>query len=417
VTRRANRLVELACRHALGLLMAALLIAAVCYSIFNLYYAPSYAIGDWLINYSQGFVRRGLSGEVILLLGHALHLPLPWTALLIEIPAYAAFLAGVYRLAAPLRRDVLWYCLLFSPASLPFMILNSPNGCRKEVLLFAALAGVLLMVRRGLDGVALSLTVTAILAVLVLSHDALFCCFPYFVAAVALKTGGVRKLARVFALPLVTTGALMNLVRTHPGNMALAQGICRSVGGRWITVDDTRDLCAGAIRHISWTVQQSRSEELRNIHYWPLFLCTGLLSLIPFVAAVVRLYRRDTQRRAVQIISWTAVLCAALSSVLFYLTIDWGRWIHMQLICMLLVTLFAANSAPSFLPPPSGAAHHASPGTLLRIAAILYCTCWTLPVYGGYNLRFGYFDVARFFHHEIPFLRSIDAAHTIDRGW
>jgi hypothetical protein len=425
LNRAAARVSHIASRHLLGLLIAALLVTAILYSVYDLCFAPSYAIGDWLINYSQGFVRRGLSGQFILLLGRALHLPLPWTAVLVQIPLYALFLYGAYKLAAPLRRDALWYALLLSPATLPFMILNPANGCRKEVLLFAALAAFILLLQRGRNAqrspnsIALSLLLAALVAVMVLSHDALFCCLPFFFAAIALATRDLKLALKISAAPALLALALIDITAHHPGDLHTAIGICRSVGGRWIAVDDTRDLCAGAIRHISWTLAHSRREELQSLHDWPLFLLLALLSAAPFVVALARLRRQDHLRFESTVLASTAILCALLSVPLFYLTIDWGRWIHMQAICLLLVVLLAAQRAPSFHPQP-----HAQPTTAgkpwrapLLIAVFLYCTCWTLPVYGGLSVRFGYLDVARFFRHEIPHLHRIDAWHTIDRGW
>ncbi|HEY4010452.1 MAG TPA: hypothetical protein VGM11_09905 [Acidobacteriaceae bacterium] len=418
LNRAASRASEFASRYTLGTLMIVLLVTVIFYSVFDLCFAPSYLIGDWLINYTQGFVRRGLMGQIILLLGHALHIPLPWMAVIIQIAIYSVFLYGVYRLAAPLRRNLLWYCLLLSPATLPFMILNPGNGCRKEVLLFAALPSVILLTRRGLSALALSLSIGALFAVMMLSHGAMFCCLPYFFAAIAVVTRDLKYMAKVSVGPFALAGLMINLARLYPGNMAVAMGICRSVGGRWINIDDTRDLCAGAIRHLSWTVEHSRSEELQNLHFWPLYAVLAILSFAPHIIALVRMYRRDHLHFEVKVIASAAVLCALTSAPLFYLTIDWGRWIHMQAVCLLVVILAAAHRAGSFQPSSGTARSVRIPRrALLVILAFLYCTCWTLPIYGGFPVRRGYLEVPLFFRHEFRFLHRIHAWQTIDRGW
>lgn len=419
LSRGAGRLTSFASRNSLIILMIVLAFAAVSYTVFDLCFAPAYPIGDWLINYSQGFVRRGLTGQFILLVGHALHMPLPWTAVIFQISIYLAFLYGVYRLAAPLRRDVLWYGLLFSPATLPFMILDAGNAFRKELLLFAALTAFIFLVRRGTQPLLLSLALVALFTIMVLSHDALFCCFLYFVAAVAVGAGDIKFAAKISAVPLVLAVLLIGLVSRYPGNEAMAMGICRSIGGKWITIDDTRDICSGAIKHLSWTVAHSRHEELQSLHYWPLYAFLAILSFAPLIAALVVLYRRDGLRFEVKVIASTAVLCALASAPLFYLTIDWGRWIHMQALCLLLLILMAAQRARGFQSDPNvkGIGEGRPWRGPLLVAVFLYCTCWTLPVYGGLPVRYGYIDVVRFFRGENRLLRRIDGWHTIDRAW
>ncbi len=419
LSRSAARLSEFASRYSLILLMVALTVAAIFYAVYDLCFAPAYPIADWLINYSAGFVRRGLSGEFILLAARATHIPPPWMAAIVQLSIYVAFLCGVYRLAAPLRRDVLWYCMMFSPAALAFMILDPMNGNRKELLLYAALTATIFLLRRGLSAISLSLSVAALLAILVLSHDALICCFPYFFAAIAIQTRSLKYASKVIAVPFLVSAFLVNLVRQHPGDDTVAMAVCKSVGGRWVAEDGTRDLCAGAIRHLGWTIAKSRQEELQNLSYWPLYTVLILLSFAPYVVALVVLYRRDRLRFEVKVIASIAVLCAFTTAPLFYLTIDWGRWIQMQIICLLLVILQAAQRAPGFQKtsnaPPFGAGKSWRPALL--VAAFLYCTCWTLPVLGMQEVRFGYGELPLYFHREFRLMRNIHAWQVIDRGW
>jgi hypothetical protein len=460
--RAGRRLLDLASRSSLLVLMLALALAAIFYTVYDLCFMPAYPIADWLINYSAGFVRRGLPGELILLAAHATHLPPPWLAAAAPVALYIASLFGVYRLAAPLRRDPLWYAMLFSPAALAFMILAALNGCRKEVLLLAALTATILFLRRRPSAVALSLLIAALFAVMVLSHDALYCCFLYFFAAVAIDTKSLKYAAKVMAAPFVLALLLIAIVARHPGDEAVAIAVCKSVGGRWQGVDGIRDLCSGSIGHIGWTLAKTRREELANLHFWPLYAVLAVLSFAPFIIALIVLYKRDGLRFEAKVIAWIAALCALLSLPLFYLTIDWGRWIHMQVLCLLLVILMAAHRAPGFQPvhpsadanpvesasatslrarraispaaaspkPPAAAsakplgAGSAKPlgagkwwRAPLLAAVVLYCAGWTLPVAGIQTLRFGYLELPLYFHRDFRLERQLHAWQTIDRGW
>lgn len=417
--RAARRLSELASRYALECLMFALLVAAVFYSLYDVCFAPAYTIADWLINYTQGFVRRGLPGEIILLVARTVHVAPSWVVVVVQIALYLVLLRVVYTLARPLRRNMLWYAMMFSPAALPFMILAPLNGVRKETLAPVALAMTIFLLRRRVSAVAISAILTLLLAALVLSHDALFCCFPYIFAAAAIAERSLRYAAKVVAAPYAIAALLIGLVTQHRGDMSVAMGVCKSVGGRWINADDYRNLCAGAIRHLGWTVTMSRQEELANLQYWPLYAGLLPLSLAPFVVALVLLYRTAGLRFEVRVIAWIAALCALLSAPLFYLTIDWGRWIQMQVLCLLLMILFAAQRARSFQPDPS--ARPIGEGrpwrSVLLATVFVYCTCWTLPVLGLQPVRLGYMELPLYFHRESQIVRHLHAWHTIDRGW
>jgi hypothetical protein len=419
LSKAGHRFLAFASRYSLTVLMIALASAATFYAGYDLCFAPAYPIGDWLVNYSHGFVRRGLPGELILLAAHTAHVPPAWIAAAVPVLIYVAFLFGVYRLAAPLRRDALWHAMLFSPAALAFGIISPMNALRKEVLLMAALTATIFLVRRGISAAVLSLVVTALVAVMALSHDALYCCFPYFFAAAAVGTGSLKYAAKVMALPSVVAALLIDIIQQHHGDEATAIAICRSVGGHWSGVDGTRDLCSGAIGRLRWTLAQCRQEELQNLHYWPLYALLAVLSFAPFIVALVVLYRRDGLRFEVKVISWIAALSAVTSLPLFYLTIDWGRWIQMQVVCLLLVILMAAQRARGFQPDanrkPLGAGKPWR-ATLLT-GVFLYCTCWTLPVLGLQAGRLGYIELPLSFHREFRLMRQIHGWQTIDRGW
>lgn len=84
-------------------------------------------------------------------------------------------------------------------------------------------------------------------------------------------------------------------------------------------------------------------------------------------------------------------LSLAGTIVLCCVAVDWGRWFHIQAICLLLMLLlidrkptpFAASTAPH---------QHATPRLrpLATAALLLYATSWTLPIYGGKSCLPGY---------------------------
>ncbi|MBA4284925.1 MAG: hypothetical protein C0434_05275 [Xanthomonadaceae bacterium] len=80
-------------------------------------------VGDWLINYAGGMVRRSLTGMAA-----------AWTGVL-QLLSLTALLVGLYRLARPPPLTLPLVVLLASPALLLLYIHNPHGGFRKEVLL------------------------------------------------------------------------------------------------------------------------------------------------------------------------------------------------------------------------------------------------------------------------------------------
>jgi hypothetical protein len=123
-----------------------------------LYWLPGDAFGtglnywaftDWLIDYSQGFIRRGLSGEMWRLVPAAIPpiefvAVLSWILILAVIIGYLRLLVRSWKILHPLTL----FGLLFLP-SLLFFYLHDHNGiARKEILGYLTVLLHLLIVER-----------------------------------------------------------------------------------------------------------------------------------------------------------------------------------------------------------------------------------------------------------------------------
>lgn len=388
--------------------------ASVGIGLFSMLYQPAYTVGDWLINYSDGFVRRGLPGQIFLTVAHLIHVPVPWVALGSAMLLYVVFLAGVYVLARPLRVNALWCALLFSPAALPFVVLNGlHDGYRKETLLFAALVVTIILLQRGISDAILRVYLLVAFAAIILSHEAMAICLPYFFAAVMLERRSLARSVRVTAPAFLLAAALVVLVGRHAGTMEAAQAICSSVGGQWPNLPPGTfpgmdwshyGLCSGSVAWLSVSLngfhQQmagARSHLLRS------FSLQAVLTALPLAFALWQMYRKDRLNREVRVMAVTASVCFLGSLALFYSTLDWGRWLHMQYVSLLLILLMTARHAPSFLRgmPVQRIGLFAKVG--VPLLTLVYCTCWSLPVTDLIPMRYGYIQTLRVTRHDVMY--------------
>ena len=94
--------------------------------------------GDWLINYSAGPVRRGLTGTIFLGISE-LGIPLLWLTYAAQVAIYAVIFALVLKLYKHTERSIFWLLILFSPAFLLFSFYDIQGGFRKEIIVFSVL--------------------------------------------------------------------------------------------------------------------------------------------------------------------------------------------------------------------------------------------------------------------------------------
>ena len=356
-----------------------------------------YIIGEWLINYSGGFVRRGLIGAVVLSLHHIIGVPLAWVVFTMQVATFLLFIVCVYHLTKGIRWSLWMWAVLLSPATLAFTVMDSYAGFRKEFLLFAALALVICIVDSGkLRDWQLSALLSLIAVGLVLSHEALVVGFPYFFAAVAIQKGSAAKAVKITCLPALLGGIALVAVTLHPGNLAITQAICSAVGGTLGPfMVPTDNICSGSIQWLQVSLSQARvmlAPTIRDYHLARLFSILAIPTFTPMIVLLVLFYRRDRLCREVITVVWCGLLALAGTSFLFYSALDWGRWVHIQAICLMLMVLMVDRRAEPVAPLRLALSRR-----VLRYAAIfavaIYATTWTLPSIGHNDARRGYLDV------------------------
>lgn len=353
-----------------------------------------WTIGDWLINYDGGFVRRGLTGALVMILHRATRAPLAWVVFSIQASVFVLFLVCVYKLSKGIRWSYLMAAVLISPATLAFTTLDAVSGMRKEILLFAALGlTIYALVCGRLKDWQLSAMLSVFLVGMALAHEGLLVVAPYFFAAVVIETMSLRRAIRICMIPFALAGVALVAVMLHHGNTAQAQAICSAVGGQMAKpgVDDG-GVCSGAIRALSWNVAEEHAGMMGWIflaHLPRLYSLLVIPSFAPLLLLMSRFYRRDRLRYEVVAVLGCALVSLPGMAVLFYVGSDWGRWIHLQTVSLMLLAIMMDRKAGA-----AGSDH--AKGRTKRLKAIativlfFYATAWTLPGFGNWGASPGY---------------------------
>lgn len=112
------------------------------YSIFYLYHKHEVgndtSISEWLINYSGGFTRRGLGGEINIFISRIFKLNLRDSIFLFQSLIHSSFVVVLFFYFQNLRINILQLFAFFSPLFLIYPIAELEALGRKETLIFLA---------------------------------------------------------------------------------------------------------------------------------------------------------------------------------------------------------------------------------------------------------------------------------------
>ena len=346
--------------------------------------ANGWTLGDWLINYASGFVRRGLIGSIILSFSDVtsfspLRITHVWQIALYLLAA-SIFFALIFR-----RTIELWFVLfIFSPATFLFPLLDIQGGGRKEILYLVLLAAWCLHLdRRENFSLGARFAFTLVVALMMLSHDGLLFFIPFFPAAYVIS----RKIAgqRIFAgqaIFLPVTAFLIFVLVAVIGDISESHQkiICDSLTARGIP----NQICGGSItwpQDIRWNIGYS----IANLKVGLLYPLSFFLAVLPIAVMLISNRGSDTvQIRGVFLIPLFSA-CILFTIPLYFLGIDFGRWIYVTSMSLMLITIPLLHKAH---PKPVTSQHVRVSITGVLFIGI-YASTWAVPHCCGPGLSFG----------------------------
>jgi len=343
-------------------------------------------VGDWLIGYQGGFVRRGLIGQVVFELGrHGPKIPPPASIFFIQVLLVLLSAIGITLLARA-KRDRWLPWMVLSPAGLLFFITNrrfivtskigsaifknyGAGGMRKEILLFVIVVALALAIGRSrrtrwiLVGLAL---VAYLVEMLSWEAAAFFLPILFVLLAAALRdeTRDLRNAALGVLVALSAGGLLLSVI--VPGSATQAGQICTSYG-QWGA--PTNRLCTGAIFALSDSLSSQVHQVGTNFPHYLLYVLTYALCLVPFALS-----------------GWLArhwrlfLIVVAASLPLYFIGTDYGRWIHTTIVLLTIHWLVLDERTE----PPRDFV----PFWVRDLLLIPWFGAWSLP-YFSIPIRFG----------------------------
>ena len=347
-----------------------------------------WVIGDWLINFSGGFVRRGLSGFTMMQLSDLLNIKLNYTAMWVQVALYVGFMLLLY-LSFFRKKINAWFVLvLLSPATLLFAIFDPNAAGRKEIILFFIFALYLFCLRRKLlQSIGGTILFSTLLLIATLFHELVFFYTPYFILAAYLESKISNTPINISKPLLVVAGSCIIMLPLYFfGKSINGAAICSSLMARGLP----DSICLGTL---SWPAEYGYKNVIhfaRESNYLFVYGTTFILSLLPFLLQIHYLKHPAITIRRFAII-FSALLIFSLP--LFLLAVDWGRWLHIHFMLMLLIaTMFLKDQPVSWKNQPVSIprmwpARTTFPGFTNNLFFVLfviaYTSLWSMPHFGN----------------------------------
>ncbi|MGC4060712.1 MAG: hypothetical protein QM749_07635 [Aquabacterium sp.] len=333
-------------------------------------------IGDWLLDYRQGFVRRGLIGEMLSMLSAASHIPVTVCVSLAQAAAYGLFLFCFVNVMAE-RHKPFWYMLLvFSPAALIFSYFGVSEAGRKEVLHFALLSWFVWALSAHKVTWGRTLAWMAMSAAITLSHELVVFYQPYYlIAALAVSTQRreAMRAAILIALSSCVAAASVLLWAKPLDSVAFCDSLMQS--------GMSSTSCQGIVlwRYQSLASSIATTVEVIDMYAYVKVYALALLLMLAPVFVWLRRYEPGVVRRQ---LAWF-VLAWAWSVPIFILAVDWGRFIQIHFMSAMIVLALRLRrqavpregvSVPRFRMPS------ARLRWVLALVCVLAPTFWRMPV-------------------------------------
>ena len=357
---------DLVGRTALGALLVFLTTYAIAVVFMQQVAASNgWVTGEWLINYSNGFVRRGLIGEICRQLYYLGGFNPVSVVAALKALLYAILCTSFFVLAARKTIGLIELAIIVSPSAFAFE-LNDPLGSGRKELALLAVFTVFVVA----DNLRPSTDrpfhkqwqfwyLLVSLPILTLIHEGLFFFFPFLLAYAWLKHDRLENDAPVFGLPYVVAAVAFVLCYAFRGGAGISGAMCGSLAA--MSLD--QGLCHGAIGALEqYDVHIRRDDVARCV----------FLVLLSFGPLLWYAGKALTPSRRHLFVVGTFVAAVA-TAPLYVVSEDWGRWIHITAM-LVMVTILACKDSPVRLQ-----ARHPAFAVAYAAALSVYVVSWELP--------------------------------------
>ena len=295
--------------------------------------------GEWLINYENGFIRRGFFGELILEFSKISKLNIQNSFLLIISAVLILYFYKSFLLIKNLQFNIINIFLIFSPIFFFFFFLVNGVGIRKEIILYLYYLFFLLELNKKNSNNSLINSYLFLFPFLFLVHESFFFFLPYFFLPIIFIKKNSKEKINTIIITLAVSLAVMVLLYTFKGSYEHTLIICESLGD-YAPVECKDWGPTYALQH-DLLKDQTNKDMLffyleASIKSWIGYLLYIAYSFVPVILFILLgNFKRKIRFKFFFLVPFF------WSLPLFHVAEDWSRWfsIHYHMISFLLIFL------------------------------------------------------------------------------
>ncbi len=310
-----------------------LYVLVVVYAItyLNILYKSSVAehtfiVGDWLINFKAGFVRRGLSGFLIIGLSDMFGIRLNMAVFYFQSIIFIIYIIFFLIILRQKSLHFWVYIICLSPVVFLFPIYDTEAVGRKENILFLLYVVFLyLLEKQWLKNYLAIIIYSVLIFIAVFFHELIFFFTPYFIlAAYFYLTLKKEKWVTIFRYAFLVIIPLLAIISIYFfGKKLDILIICNEL----IIKGLSKEVCYGAIFCANGFGYKDNLLFALKYNYFFTYSINFVLGIIPFIFLFEHI--------KTEILNFKRVICIFIiimffSAPLFIMAIDWGRWLHIH---------------------------------------------------------------------------------------
>ncbi|WP_425084659.1 hypothetical protein [Ruegeria profundi] len=286
---------------------------------------------DWLVNFSSGIVRRGISGEFFLKLSELSNVSPLVLVSLVQAALTILIIVILFCKGLSLKMPDVVVILLVSPALVLFWVNDTTSAYRKELIGLAAFLPLLFARSSGFIG---TMTALILYGVSVFFHEGNLVLAPGLSVAFYLRHGKQASFGPIACLCIISlTAAVFSTVYVSvPDTDAMCS--------RLLAAGLSDRLCGGIfpwlVDGFGGTTSAVKIIVLDRVNV-PVVVLMTILLMLPCLWAATRVLSGGFE--------WSLFLLSACTPFLLYpIATDWSRWLSMQVFVMTFLLLILAET-------------------------------------------------------------------------
>ncbi|MCU7614801.1 hypothetical protein N0B16_10170 [Chryseobacterium sp. GMJ5] len=322
-------------KNCIYFLIAATALFALFFTYRHNVKSDGYILGDWLINYQDGgFKRRGLSGSFFFLLQDLTGIKLNLLVYFFQVIIILLFFWYYFKLIKKKETPLLYLSLLLSSIGFIGLFNCVDYVGKKEFLVFFLFSFFVYHINNDSLTKTKEYGIAAGLFIAMFFHEITLFFTSYFIFALYLKTGKIepkRYLKYIVAVLIPAVCIYLFGKNINEGNslqILQERGVILTKGIFFWNIDE----------------RQYIKDHFKE---YSLYIASFIISVLH-----VSFYLKYQNHRT--IISILLIFAFLFSLPLFYLAIDWGRWMYIHMIfIIILFGLLLKEKKPLYEPEPA----------------------------------------------------------------